>query len=92
MDIQSELPREKDETALEYFNKVTDKINFPESKGIKACKYFDDELYGKKNSTNEDKAAFMTLLLEMLENSTVKTVKKSVALSWPPKKTMLLLY
>ncbi len=80
MGIQSELPREKDETALEYFNKVTESINFPKSEGIKACKYFDDELYGKKNSTQQDKAAFMTLLLKMLDSVTVKTVKKSLDL------------
>ena len=66
MAIQNNLPREEDETALEYFNKVAESINFPKAESQKASVYFDDELYGKKNSTKEDKAAFMKLILEMI--------------------------
>ncbi|MBQ2593118.1 MAG: hypothetical protein II567_07545, partial [Candidatus Riflebacteria bacterium] len=64
--IQNNLPRDEDETALEYFEKVAESINFPKSESLKAAVYFDDELYGKKNSTKEDKAAFMKLILEMI--------------------------
>ena len=66
MAIQGDLPRHEEETALEYFNKVAEKINFPREESLKAAVYFDDELYGKKNSTKEDKAAFMKLILEMI--------------------------
>ena len=66
MAIQNNLPRDEDETALEYFEKVAESINFPKSESLKAAVYFDDELYGKKNSTKEDKAAFMKLILEMI--------------------------
>lgn len=66
MAIQSNLPRDEDETALEYFIKIADSINFPKAESQKAAVYFDDELYGKKNSRKEDKAAFMKLILEMI--------------------------
>ena len=66
MAVQNNLPRNEEETALEYFNKVAESINFPKSESNKAAVYFDDELYGKKNSTKEDKAAFMKLILEMI--------------------------
>ena len=66
MGLQKNLPREKDETALEYFTKISDSLNFPKSESLKASKYFDDELYGKKESTSADRAAFMKLLLNMM--------------------------
>ncbi len=76
MSIQKDLPREKDETALEYFKKVSEAVHFPESESLKAVKYFDDELYGKKLSTKEDRAAFMQLLLKILNNIDTKKIKK----------------
>ena len=66
MAVTGDLPRQEEETALEYFNKVAESINFPKDESEKAAVYFDDELYGKKNSTKEDKAAFMKLILEMI--------------------------
>ena len=77
MSLQKNLPREKEETALEYFNKISDSLNFPKSESLKASKYFDDELYGKKESTNADRAAFMKLLLNMLND--IDTNKSKLA-------------
>ena len=76
MSIQKNLPREQEETALEYFKKVSLAVNFPESESLKAVKYFDDELYGKKESTKEDRAAFIQLLLKILNNIDTKKLKK----------------
>ena len=76
MTIQGDLPRQQEETALEYFDKVSETINFPKEESEKAARYFDDELYGKKNSTQEDKAAFMKLVLEMISRCNKKMAKK----------------
>ncbi len=77
MAIQGDLPRQEEETALEYFDKVAESINFPKNESEKAARYFDDELYGKKNSTKEDKAAFMKLILEMISKINKKAFKKN---------------
>jgi hypothetical protein len=76
MAIQGDLPRQEEETALEYFDKVAESINFPKNESEKAARYFDDELYGKKNSTKEDKASFMKLILEMISKINKKAFKK----------------
>lgn len=79
MEIQKDLPREKDETAQEYFIKISNSIKFPKDDALKASKYFDDELYGKKESTTEDRNAFMKLLLEMMNKVNIGSLKKSLA-------------
>lgn len=75
-----ELKRSKEETALEYFNRISESVKYPKQESIKASRYFDDELYAKKLSTQEDKAAFMKLLLAMLDSIDIKNKKaKKVA-------------
>ncbi len=79
MAIQRNLPREKDETALEYFMKISKSVNFPDTESLKAAKYFDDELYGKKQSTKDDRASFMQLLLKMMNTINTKSSARIAA-------------
>lgn len=74
MCITHNLPREEEETALEYFYKISKAVNFPENDSIKASRYFEDELYGKKTTTEEDRKAFLQLLLKILEKNKIKQV------------------
>ncbi len=72
---KADLRREEEETALEYFMRIAISVNFSKEESIKAARYFDDELYAKKTSSKEDRAAFMKLVLRMLDCIDAKTSK-----------------
>ena len=67
MAIRGDLPRQDDETALEYFRKVAKEINFSKGKAELASRYFEDELYGQHETTEENRKAFLELILSMME-------------------------
>lgn len=67
MAIRGDLPRQEDETALEYFRKVATEINFSKGKAELASHYFEDELYGQHETTEENRKAFLELILSMME-------------------------
>lgn len=67
MAIRGDLPRQDDETALEYFRKIAKQINFSKGKAELASRYFEDELYGQHETTEENRKAFLELILSMME-------------------------
>ena len=69
MEIRGDLPRDKEETASEYFARLSAEISYPQERSKKAARYFENELYGRMQTSREDKKAFMELLLEMMSKS-----------------------
>lgn len=69
MEIRGDLPRNREETAAEYFSKLATEIRFSKEKADKAARYFENELYGQRETSPEDKRAFIELLLEMMSKS-----------------------
>lgn len=74
MEIEAKLPREESETASEYFSKVAHSLRTSKSQAERASDFFNATLYGSKKSTDEDRKAFLQILIAMMEKSGIKDV------------------